>query len=458
MNSRTPLFWPSIADLFLCSFLMFLGLSITFHLPVMLEYESTLEASAVEQKSIQELEDKNKELNQQLVELQLRYDQLIQKNKDLTEDSLNFQQTAENLRKKLEELQIQLAARDQTIKDQSRTIEEQQLRIVQLNADLRKLSDEFAALKAALAKSLRDHDGSQGKWTKEVEQLMVRIAALEAQVADLQKQLIAALADAKNKGDERDALKGKFEEQGHFAPATIFLTDEAEKNSNAEFGGFSFEPGSASLSGSFYKKMDESKIMAKIVQGVAIYKADFIEVMGHTDVDPLHDSPFERVAANLDWKLGDYIRDRSLIPVKEPNISLPGLGSNMDLGMLRAIVVHHELRERMASILRGVEYDRDSVIKRVQQAMICDEMPHPSFEAAAEVMGRLNKLRYRLYSAGPCVLPINDAYGDAAKTPFAPAYWFQAPSPGNKPPLGFQVSDRRRRRIEIRFAQREYRP
>jgi flagellar motor protein MotB len=464
MHSKDSIYWPPIADLFLCSFLLFLGLSVTFVTPVLYSYQKSVANGGTDVNRIKTLENEVEKLQKKLAEAVLSLHHAEEEKKRLAEASLRLQQEnvslkevvndlrmqGSKLQKELEDLRSQVASLEAAIKDKDSLIAGLRLKISELEMQL-------AAARATLENVIAGssmQDKSLGEKDKEIARLLALLEEQKNFIEELQKQLDQAQIKLSQSEQDKNMWRGKFEKQGNLTPAVIFLTDQAEKEATGEYGGFSFKSGSAEVSSDFRDNMIQQEIMRKIVQGVGRFKADIIEIMGHTDVEPVHDN--QPVAVDIDWRLGDFIRDKGLLPVKIPGEPLPGVGSNMDLGILRAIAVHHEIREKLDDLLGGPFYDRGQVARRIQDMMRSPELPAPSLIEANEVLGRLQALRFRLYSAGPCVLPIHSDYAMTGGETARPSFWYQAPSITTKPPEGFEVKDRRRRRIEIRFAQREF--
>ena len=128
-----------------------------------------------------------------------------------------------------------------------------------------------------------------------------------AQVAELVKAGVAAQATAST-GD----LKG-----GHHWPPIITLND-------AE--GYSFETGSARLPPPFKADLT-GKVTDRILQIIKNYDVNVIEVIGHTDEQPIAERP-----SNLDKDLLSVIRGKSTVDDLVP-------ADNAGLGFARAVSV-----------------------------------------------------------------------------------------------------------------------
>ena len=109
--------------------------------------------------------------------------------------------------------------------------------------------------------------------------------------------------------------------EGHKWPPIIRLT---------ETDGFKFPSGDASLSGEFRAKL-RGEIVQKILAHAKRYKVDVIEVVGHTDEQPL--TPW---GSNLDKELLPYLHNR-----RNPGLRA---SDNAGLGLARAAAVVRYLR------------------------------------------------------------------------------------------------------------------
>ena len=96
---------------------------------------------------------------------------------------------------------------------------------------------------------------------------------------------------------------------------------------------FRFETGSYTLTPDFKNRMD--KITTAIAHDIKKYHIDTVEVIGHTDGQP---SPG---MSNLDMKLQNQFEDSGDI------INGFTTGSNVDLGLLRALSVAAYLRQKL---------------------------------------------------------------------------------------------------------------
>lgn len=99
----------------------------------------------------------------------------------------------------------------------------------------------------------------------------------------------------------------------------------------SEAGGYFFRSGSAELTPAFEGKLHGS-ITDEIARNLARYRVDIIEVIGHTD-----EQPISRTGSNLDQTIIDVVDGRKAIGSIMP-------ADNAGLGMARAIAVANVLK------------------------------------------------------------------------------------------------------------------
>ena len=99
----------------------------------------------------------------------------------------------------------------------------------------------------------------------------------------------------------------------------------------SEAGGYFFQSGSAELTGAFHDKLDTS-IADQIAGNLERYDVDIIEVIGHTD-----EQPISQKASNLDQSVIDLLEGSRPIAAAQP-------ADNAGLGLARAIAVANVLR------------------------------------------------------------------------------------------------------------------
>lgn len=152
------------------------------------------------------------------------------------------------------------------------------------------------------------------------------------QIVEL-KKLAAILENAGMPVDDSTKLAGRLNE---------LLRDEAEQAASkphewppiinlSEAGGYFFRSGSAELAEAFEEKLRGS-IGEEIAQNLKRYQVDVIEVIGHTD-----EQPISRTGSNVDQEIIDVVDGRKPITAIVP-------ADNAGLGMARAIAVMNVLR------------------------------------------------------------------------------------------------------------------
>lgn len=99
----------------------------------------------------------------------------------------------------------------------------------------------------------------------------------------------------------------------------------------SEAGGYFFRSGSAELTPAFEDKLHGS-IASEIAQNLARYRVDVIEVIGHTD-----EQPISRAGSNLDQTIIDVVDGKRTITSIVP-------ADNAGLGMARALAVANVLK------------------------------------------------------------------------------------------------------------------
>jgi flagellar motor protein MotB len=150
-----------------------------------------------------------------------------------------------------------------------------------------------------------------------------RDAEIAAALAKVFPRAVSAAATPKEIADALEkALQGRGP-SGHQWPPIIDLSDAK---------GYSFKSGSAELSEGFRRELEE-KIPTRILENIKQYDVDVVEVVGHTDENPL---PTKQ--SNL---------DRDLLAVLKSNAGIASLvpADNAGLGLARAVSVVSVLRQ-----------------------------------------------------------------------------------------------------------------
>ncbi len=160
---------------------------------------------------------------------------------------------------------------------------------------------------------------------------MDRLAKEGLTPADLQQLMSIAnalryngvpLAEAPERIERMIAAKAGGDSAPHEWPPIISLS---------EAGGYFFQSGSAELTGAFHGRLDTA-IADQIAENLELYDVDVIEVIGHTDEQPL-----SRNVSNLDQTVIDLLKGSKPIAAAQP-------ADNAGLGLARAIAVANVLR------------------------------------------------------------------------------------------------------------------
>ena len=216
--------------------------------------------------------------------------------------------------RKLRDAEQQLTVLTKTQSEQSALIVQLQSKLISGDlspADRATLQKEWREL--VQAREILDNLNADGAKPEDLRQL--------AKIADVLKQHGVDLAKAP---DEMDRLltadaTGKG---AHDWPPIINLS---------EAGGYYFQSGSAELTKTFEGKLDSS-IAVEIADNLNRYQVDVIEVIGHTD-----EQPVSHVTSNLDKTFIDVMAGKLPITAVEP-------ADNAGLGLARAIAVANVLK------------------------------------------------------------------------------------------------------------------
>lgn len=178
-----------------------------------------------------------------------------------------------------------------------------------LEKEWRELVADRKALQAFQSQGMTPEQIAQAKEALErLKQLGLNpqdIAALEARIKTLM-----------------DAEKQQAQSKPHEWPPIINLS---------EAGGYFFKSGSAELTEAFTTKL-QGLITSQIAQSLEQYDVDIIEVIGHTD-----EQPISRTGSNLDKEIIDVVEGKKPITSIIP-------ADNAGLGMARALAVVNVLR------------------------------------------------------------------------------------------------------------------
>lgn len=202
--------------------------------------------------------------------------------------------------------------------------------LVLVQVELRR-TQEVAALVPSLETELSNTRATAAK----VPDLRRRLANAESQaneeLANLQAQLDAQAEAANALRAELDQLRTA--ENASDRPPIVILS---ERNQNYRFG-----VGSAEITPDFQRELD-LKVVPMLAQQARECRCDALEVVGHTDGLPINGS------SNLDRNLVRAFTgaDTELSP-----------GSNIDLGMMRALSIIRYLKEaQQQGQLSGIRY------------------------------------------------------------------------------------------------------
>jgi flagellar motor protein MotB len=176
----------------------------------------------------------------------------------------------------------------------------------------------------------------------------VSIKELRDRIADIEKlrsngiDLDKALRDA----DVVGAINRAMTKPGQPPPSTLVILDAIERGNTgsgpsghqwppiislSEAGGYSFKTGSAELSTWFHDQL-VNKTIGEILENIKKYDVDVIEVVGHTDEQPIGNRP-----SNLDHDLLSVLNSTSGVGKLIP-------ADNAGLGLARAVSVVSVLR------------------------------------------------------------------------------------------------------------------
>jgi len=110
-----------------------------------------------------------------------------------------------------------------------------------------------------------------------------------------------------------------------------------------EASGYTFDSGSPSLSSSFQQAIRD-EIIPKLNTILHEYDVDMIEVIGHTDGQTVSAKP-----SNLDSDLEQVV-------LESASIDSLSFGSNVDLGLVRAIAVAKYIKQYATGKIQNVHY------------------------------------------------------------------------------------------------------
>ncbi len=164
---------------------------------------------------------------------------------------------------------------------------------------------------------------------EQVSSLQDSLAQASRQIAQLEQELEQAKAQAKSREDEIARLEQELKKAKKAAtevpdnPPIVILSEEKQT--------YRFDAGSAKISEDFKKGLQQ-EIIPFLEEQIDACNCDAIEVVGHTDTVPVGSG-----RSNLDKELIAAFREE-----KMPNLKP---GSNVDLGMMRALSIIRYLKQ-----------------------------------------------------------------------------------------------------------------
>lgn len=247
---------------------------------------------------------------------------IIVKERQRAEDALrqlsDLTQTAQQKDQRIRDLETEVSALVSKLPESNQSEYDDDWRELVLQKDT------YKQLKAALGE--KDLNGilERAKKLLEAEAELQGVRDENANLIDQQKELASQLEQLLKDLESRSAELAKLGASGkpHEWPPIISLT---------EANGYFFKSGSAELSGSFTDQLKGS-ISEQIAKNLASYGADIVEVIGHTD-----EQPISRSGSTMDKNSIDVLSASKPIATLEP-------ADNAGLGLARAISVANVLR------------------------------------------------------------------------------------------------------------------
>lgn len=170
-----------------------------------------------------------------------------------------------------------------------------------------------------VAADLRELASSRAE-VKAFKNAMEELVRANATLETVNKELVAS--KAKLESENKTYREAAANAGAHQWPPIISLS-EAE--------GYSFEVGSAELTSKFRGELD-GRYADEIFKSLELYDADIVEVIGHTD-----EQPITRTGSNLDKTISDVMASRKPVSDLVPS-------DNAGLGLARAVSVANVLR------------------------------------------------------------------------------------------------------------------
>lgn len=296
-------FWPSIADMILAAFMIFLILWFAERFQTIFQIAELKNEIFTEdkvprnwltkaKKENQDILSENKTLHTQVKEAEKENQKLLEQNKTLYSELEEVKRKNQNI-----------IGENKTLHSRLEESEKENQKLLGENKSLYSKLEEVKSENKKLREKYKSSDSRLAVLKKENEELGRRLT-------EFQK--------------ENQELRSKNEDFRRDKPPIISL-DEAS--------GYSFETGRARLSEEFMKKLSD-KILPDLEKTFNDYNVDVIEIIGHTDGQRID----RKKRSNLDEELEKVILEQNSID----NLHY---GSNVDLGLMRALAVAQFLKE-----------------------------------------------------------------------------------------------------------------
>lgn len=220
-----------------------------------------------------------------------------------------------------------------TLVDANRRLVDENMR---LNSEIEKLKRQIAGLESevdAAKKAAEAQTKAAGQQLQSVAQATAWAKAAEDAQKRAEADAVAANDRAKKAEDRAKQYEDMFKTPDARNNIPRPVNDQPPIIPLRETDGFSFEPGKADISPEFIERLRRG-IVPHLIELSLRYRAQVVEVIGHTDGTSLRDTT--RRAANLDESLGLFLDPTN--PVQ----FLPY--DNVGLGMARAVSVARALR------------------------------------------------------------------------------------------------------------------
>ncbi len=296
-------FWPSIADMILAAFMVFLILWFAERFQTIFQIaelkKSLFTEDKVHRNWLAEARNKNRKLLEENKKLHRQLSEGEKKNQKLLGENKAFYSRLERAKRKNQNI----LGENEMLHSQLKEAKEGNQKLLGKNKAFYSRLEEIKAENQKLGEEYKSSDS--------------QLAILKNENKELHSQLTESQ-------EENQELHSKNEDFRRDKPPIISL-DEAS--------GYSFETGSARLSEKFRQKLSD-KILTDLEKTFNDYNVDVIEIVGHTDGQRIG----RKKQSNLDEELEKIILNRSSIDDLR-------YGSNADLGLMRALALAQFLKE-----------------------------------------------------------------------------------------------------------------